>query len=165
MPVTNFVGLKKMAAACQTAIPAWLGNLFDGLENDAETRRLIAYELQCIQELGFSAYFLITEDFVDYARSEGIDVGLGRGSAPGSVITYVLGITDVDPIHYGLSEGGIGLTRFLNPTVLYGLTLDGFGELPAAFAPGTFEVPASDAMEGEIADLIAAIEAAGGSVA
>ena len=119
-----------------------------------QTRRLIAYELQCIQELGFSAYFLITEDFVDYARSEGIDVGLGRGSAPGSVITYVLGITDVDPIHYGLSEGGIGLTRFLNPTVLYGLTLDGFGELPAAFAPGTFEVPASDAMEGEIAELL-----------
>jgi DNA polymerase III alpha subunit len=119
-----------------------------------QTRRLIAYELQCVQELGFSAYFLITEDFVDYARAEGIDVGLGRGSAPGSVITYVLGITDVDPIHYGLSEGGIGLTRFLNPTVLYGLTIEGFGELPTAFAPGAFEVPAPEVMEAEIAELL-----------
>ena len=119
-----------------------------------QTRRLIAYELQCVQELGFSAYFLITEDFVDYARAEGIDVGLGRGSAPGSVVTYVLGITDVDPISYGLSEGGIGLTRFLNPTVLYGLTAEGFGELPAAFAPGALEVPAVEVMEQAIVEAL-----------
>jgi DNA polymerase III alpha subunit len=97
------------------------------------TRRLIAYELQCVQELEFAPYFLITADFVDYARREKIGVGLGRGSAPGSVVTYVLGITDVDPIRYGLSEGGIGLTRFLNPVVTYELPLDAFGSLPEPY--------------------------------
>ena len=98
------------------------------------TRRLIAYELQCVQELEFAPYFLITADFVDYARSQKIGVGLGRGSAPGSVVTYVLGITDVDPIKYGLSEGGIGLTRFLNPVVTYELPLEAFGTLPEPWA-------------------------------
>lgn len=107
---------------------------------DEKTRRLIAYELQCVQELNFGPYFLITAEFVDYAKSQGvvnsdpgIDVGLGRGSAPGSVVTYVLGITDADPIHYGLTEGGIGLTRFLNPIVGYHLDPDTFGTLPEPY--------------------------------
>ena len=94
-----------------------------------KTRRLVAYELQCVQELGFAGYFLITEDFCTFARTHGIDVGLGRGSAPGSVVTYALGITSVDPIKYGASEGGIGLTRFLNPTVCYGLRTAAFVDL------------------------------------
>ena len=119
-----------------------------------QTRRLIAYELQCVQELGFSAYFLITADFVDYARAEGIDVGLGRGSAPGSVVTYVLGITDVDPVAYGLSEGGIGLTRFLNPTVLYGLSADGFGTLSPEAA--SLVAPSAEEMESEMSSALRA---------
>lgn len=116
------------------------------------TKRLIAYEMQCINELGFAPYFLITEDFVDYARDQGIPVGLGRGSAPGSVITYVLGITDLDPIHYGLTEGGIGLTRFLNPTVTYTIDNDTFGALPAEYAE--METPSVDAMLAELSDTL-----------
>ena len=70
MPVTNFVGLKKMAAACQTAIPAWLGNLFDGLEHDAETRRLIACSVAAemcakLQEQGFEDFHFYTLNRAD----------------------------------------------------------------------------------------------------
>ena len=70
MPVTNFAGLKKMAAACQTAIPSWLGNLFDGLENDAETRRLIACSVAAemcakLQEQGFEDFHFYTLNRAD----------------------------------------------------------------------------------------------------
>ena len=117
---------------------------------DERTRRLVDYELQCIQELGFAAYFLITADFCDYARREDIEVGLGRGSAPGSVITYVLGITDLDPIKWDLTVGGVGLTRFLNPTVLYRLDLSVFGQLPEPWASQLAAIDPA-AMETEIA--------------
>ncbi|WP_062355141.1 DNA polymerase III subunit alpha [Bacillus kwashiorkori] len=68
------------------------------------------YELKIIQEMGFSDYFLIVWDFVRFARSKGITVGPGRGSATGSLVSYVLGITDVDPIKFDLL-----FERFLNP--------------------------------------------------
>ena len=67
-------------------------------------------ELRIIKQMGFSDYFLIVKDFIDFARSEGIAVGPGRGSAAGSLVSYCLGITNIDPIEYGLL-----FERFLNP--------------------------------------------------
>jgi len=68
------------------------------------------YELKIVHEMGFDAYFLIVQDFVNYAKNSGILVGPGRGSAAGAIIAYVLKITDVDPMRYGLL-----FERFLNP--------------------------------------------------
>ncbi len=67
-------------------------------------------ELSVIKRMGFSAYFLIVWDFVNFAKSEGIPVGPGRGSGAGSLVSYVLGITNIDPLRYGLL-----FERFLNP--------------------------------------------------
>ena len=75
-----------------------------------EVREQLAYELDMIARMGFVDYFLIVSDFVGYARRQGIPVGPGRGSAAGSVVSYCLGITDVDPIKYSLY-----FERFLNP--------------------------------------------------
>ncbi len=79
-------------------------------EPSPEVMRRLDYELDVIARCGFESYFLVTADFVDFARREGIAVGPGRGSAPGSLVAYVLGITDLDPIAYGLL-----FERFLNP--------------------------------------------------
>ncbi|MGO9851890.1 MAG: DNA polymerase III subunit alpha [Steroidobacteraceae bacterium] len=68
------------------------------------------YELEVIERMGFSGYFLIVWDFVKYAKDSGIAVGPGRGSAAGSLVAYSLQITDVDPLRYGLL-----FERFLNP--------------------------------------------------
>ena len=68
------------------------------------------YELSVIKKMGFAGYFLITQDFVNYAKSNNIPVGPGRGSAAGSLVSYCTGITDVDPMHYNLL-----FERFLNP--------------------------------------------------
>ncbi len=70
----------------------------------------LKYELGVITQMGFVDYFLIVQDFVLYAKRSGIPVGPGRGSAAGSVVSYALGITDVDPIKYNLF-----FERFLNP--------------------------------------------------
>jgi len=67
-------------------------------------------ELKIILEMGFPGYFLVVADFINYAKSNGIPVGPGRGSAAGSLVAYVLGITEVDPIPYDLI-----FERFLNP--------------------------------------------------
>ena len=67
-------------------------------------------EIRLIQQMKFSGYFLIVWDFIRYARSRGIPVGPGRGSAAGSLVGYCLGITDIDPLQYGLL-----FERFLNP--------------------------------------------------
>jgi DNA polymerase-3 subunit alpha len=74
-----------------------------------ETERL-DYELGVIAQMGFASYFLIVWDFVNFARQEGIAVGPGRGSAAGSIVAYLLGITNIDPLQYGLL-----FERFLNP--------------------------------------------------
>jgi len=68
------------------------------------------FELDTITKMGFSGYFLIVADFIDYARRSHIPVGPGRGSAAGSLVAYALNITDIDPIKYGLL-----FERFLNP--------------------------------------------------
>lgn len=77
---------------------------------DEKIRKRLDYELSIIGDMGFSDYFLICADFVAYAKSNGILVGPGRGSGGGSLAGYVLGITDVNPIDYGLI-----FERFLNP--------------------------------------------------
>ena len=70
----------------------------------------LEYELNTIRNMGFVDYFLIVWDFIHYAKSNGIAVGPGRGSAAGSLVSYCLGITDLDPIKYSLL-----FERFLNP--------------------------------------------------
>ena len=70
----------------------------------------LEHELKIIKDMGFIAYFLIVWDFVRYAKSQGIPVGPGRGSAAGSIVSYLLGITNLDPLKYGLL-----FERFLNP--------------------------------------------------
>ncbi|MCI2058549.1 MAG: DNA polymerase III subunit alpha [Oscillibacter sp.] len=75
-----------------------------------EYRRQLEYELDMIGKMGFTDYFLIVSDFVRYAKEQGIPVGPGRGSAAGSMVSYCLSITDIDPMKYNLY-----FERFLNP--------------------------------------------------
>ncbi|MDO4270760.1 MAG: DNA polymerase III subunit alpha [Eubacteriales bacterium] len=75
-----------------------------------EMRERLQYEIDMIAKMGFVDYFLIVSDFIGYAKKQGIPVGPGRGSAAGSIVSYCLGITDLDPIHYSLY-----FERFLNP--------------------------------------------------
>jgi len=76
----------------------------------AEIKERIAMELSVIIKKGYEAYFLIVADFVNWAKNKGISVGPGRGSAAGSVVSYALNITDVDPFFFNLP-----FERFLNP--------------------------------------------------
>jgi len=75
-----------------------------------EVRERLEFELAVIEKMGFAAYFLIVWDFIKFARSQGIPVGPGRGSAAGSLVAYSLNITSIDPLAYGLL-----FERFLNP--------------------------------------------------
>jgi len=68
------------------------------------------YEVEVIQQMGFPGYFLVVADFIAWAKAQGIRVGPGRGSAAGSMASYAMGITELDPIHHGLI-----FERFLNP--------------------------------------------------
>jgi DNA polymerase-3 subunit alpha len=81
-----------------------------GTEPGAEVWERVEHELKIIEEMGFPAYFLIVWDLIRHARDNGIRVGPGRGSAAGSIVSYVLRITDIDPLRYGLI-----FERFLNP--------------------------------------------------
>ena len=76
----------------------------------ADAMERLEFELGVIDEMGFQSYFLIVWDFVNYAKGEGIAVGPGRGSAAGSIVSYALEITDIDPLANGLI-----FERFLNP--------------------------------------------------
>ncbi len=75
-----------------------------------EVNERLEHELRIIKDMGFISYFLIVWDFIHYAKDKGIPVGPGRGSAAGSVVSYLLGITDLNPLNYGLL-----FERFLNP--------------------------------------------------
>jgi len=77
---------------------------------DDFVKERVKHEFEIVKKSGYTSYFLIVWDFVNFAKSKDIPVGPGRGSAAGSVISYALGITDVDPIKYGLI-----FERFLNP--------------------------------------------------
>ena len=79
-------------------------------EADATYRERLEYELQMMDQMGFSTYFLVVWDYIKFARDRGIPVGPGRGSAAGSLVAYALGITNIDPVHHGLL-----FERFLNP--------------------------------------------------
>jgi len=79
-------------------------------KHDAALRERMEYELGVINTMGFASYFLIVWDFIKYARDRDIPVGPGRGSAVGSVVSYCLKITDLDPLKFGLI-----FERFLNP--------------------------------------------------
>ena len=70
----------------------------------------LQFELKTVREMGFADYFLIVADFIGFAKRDGVSVGPGRGSAAGSLAAYCLGITDIDPMRYGLL-----FERFLNP--------------------------------------------------
>lgn len=91
---------------------------FEGLRNrygeradtDEELRKRLDYEIGVMEKMGFVSYFLITWDFVKWAKDHQIPVGPGRGSAAGSIVAYVLGITDICPMRFGLI-----FERFLNP--------------------------------------------------
>jgi len=76
----------------------------------AEIKERVEHELKIIRDSGYVSYFLIVWDFISHAKEEGIPVGPGRGSAAGSIVSYALGITDIDPLKYGLI-----FERFLNP--------------------------------------------------
>lgn len=75
-----------------------------------DIRKRLDYELSVITRMGFASYFLIVWDFIEYAKRQKIMVGPGRGSGAGSLVAYVLGITELDPLKYGLL-----FERFLNP--------------------------------------------------
>ena len=79
-------------------------------EDDGTLRRRMDYELDIIKSMGFVDYFLIVWDYINFCRENGIAVGPGRGSAAGSIVSYCLRITDIDPIKYNLL-----FERFLNP--------------------------------------------------
>jgi DNA polymerase-3 subunit alpha len=78
--------------------------------NSPEIEKRLEHELQIIKKIGFTSYFLIVWDFIHFAKSASIPVGPGRGSAAGSLVSYLLSITDIDPLKYGLL-----FERFLNP--------------------------------------------------
>lgn len=82
--------------------------LYDEVTEEIEQR--LEYELGVIKQMGYAGYFLIVKDFCDYARKVNVRVGPGRGSAAGSLVSYALGITTIDPIRFGLL-----FERFLNP--------------------------------------------------
>ncbi len=85
----------------------------DREEEDSQAKELserLDYELGVIGKTGFNDYFLIVADFMNWAREKGVPVGPGRGSGAGCLVAYVLGITDIDPLRFGLL-----FERFLNP--------------------------------------------------
>ena len=99
---THYDYLKKL---CDDGLKERYGvNLSEEISKRAE------YELSVIQKMGYVDYYLIVWDFIHYAKSQGIPVGPGRGSGAGSILAYAIGITDIDPIKYGLI-----FERFLNP--------------------------------------------------
>lgn len=83
---------------------------YEQKEQQKLAQERLDYELSIISKMGFDSYFLIVADFIDFAKANGISVGPGRGSAAGSIVSYLLGITNVDPLGYELL-----FERFLNP--------------------------------------------------
>lgn len=93
-----------LAEKCYEGLEQRIGQLSEHYE------KRLQYELQVIQQMGFADYFLIVEDFISFATQSNILTGPGRGSSAGSLVAFALGITDVDPLQYGLI-----FERFLNP--------------------------------------------------
>ena len=100
----NMTSEKYLEKLCRIGIEKKYGKTNDTIE------KRLRFELDTIEKMGFASYFLIVQDFVNWSKSQGIVVGPGRGSAAGSIVSYLNGITDVDPIKYDLL-----FERFLNP--------------------------------------------------
>ena len=100
----NFTSEAYLRKLCEDRLP----NRYEDINRNIRER--LDFELNVIHEMGFDSYFLIVWDFIEYARSQKIAVGPGRGSAAGSIVAYLLGITDIDPLRYHLL-----FERFLNP--------------------------------------------------
>ncbi|MHB8830729.1 MAG: DNA polymerase III subunit alpha [Patescibacteria group bacterium] len=81
-----------------------------GAEPSVEAKERMEFELSVVERMGFPGYFLIVQDYVNWAKDNGVIVGPGRGSGAGSILAYALRITNLDPLHYGLL-----FERFLNP--------------------------------------------------
>src|SRR5712672_67078 len=101
---------------------------------DSELARRLDYELGVLEKTGFVSYLMIVWDFIHFAKEKGIPVGPGRGSAAGSLIAYVLGITDIDPLQFGLL-----FERFLNP---------------ARVSPPDIDVDFCEARRGEVLEYV-----------
>ncbi|MBI5732217.1 MAG: DNA polymerase III subunit alpha, partial [Candidatus Magasanikbacteria bacterium] len=99
---------KSAAQYLEELVMSRAGLRYPDLNEDIRAR--MTYELGVINKTGFADYFLIVQDFVNWAKDHGIIVGPGRGSAAGSIIAYILNITDIDPLKYDLL-----FERFLNP--------------------------------------------------
>lgn len=93
---------------CRAGIAKRYPNFSEEIREKVETQ--LTFELDTINRMGFASYFLIVQDFVNWAKDRGIYVGPGRGSAAGSIVAYLLNITDLDPLRYGFL-----FERFLNP--------------------------------------------------
>lgn len=102
----GFKAIDVLGDICIRKIPL----LFPGKEAGAKAKERLDMELTVINHSGFASYFLITADFVNFAKENKIPVGPGRGSAAGSIVAYLTGITEIDPLKYDLL-----FERFLNP--------------------------------------------------
>ena len=102
--------------------------------SDSELTRRLEYELGVLEKTGFVSYLLIVWDFIHFAKEKGIPVGPGRGSAAGSIVAFVLGITDIDPLQFGLI-----FERFLNP---------------ARVSPPDIDVDFCEARRGEVLEYV-----------
>ena len=101
---------EELYAQSQSGLEARIKKLGEGAAPPGEYRERLKYELQVIEDMGFSGYFLIVADFIKWAKERNIPVGPGRGSGAGSVVAWALTITDLDPLRWGLV-----FERFLNP--------------------------------------------------
>ncbi len=101
---------KSADAYLQELCEKGLSKRYPGKARDEQLQERLAYELSVIERTGFAPYFLIVHDFVAWAKTRNIVVGPGRGSAAGSIVSYLLNITNIDPIQYDLL-----FERFLNP--------------------------------------------------
>ena len=109
LPIYENNSINNSKVYLQSLCKLGLNKRFNNIIEDNYINRL-KYELKIIDEMGFNDYFLVVYDFVKYAKTNDILVGPGRGSAAGSLVSYCLGITDVDPLKYNLL-----FERFLNP--------------------------------------------------
>ncbi len=95
---------------CERGLAERYGDRFKDEDFKIKVQERLEYELGVIKKTGFASYFLIVQDFVNWAKSQGIIVGPGRGSAAGSIVSYLTNITNIDPLKYELL-----FERFLNP--------------------------------------------------
>jgi len=99
-----------LASEAEQGLNAKFEKLKLGEEDQPRYRERLAFEIKTIVQMGFAGYFLIVADFINWAKTNGVPVGPGRGSGAGSLVAYSLGITDLDPLRYDLL-----FERFLNP--------------------------------------------------